>query len=77
MQLFTADDTMFKKKFFAPKNMKKPPSNRPPIFFQYCSLRNFYIMTLALILFGLDVEEFVQYRIFPAGKVNTSKIQLH
>ena len=31
----------------------------------------------SLILFGLDVEEFVQYRSFPAGKVNTSKIQVH
>ena len=40
MQLFSADATMFKKKiniFFAPENMKKPPSkvahNRPRTFF--------------------------------------------
>ena len=42
MQLFSADASVFKKKFknnFDPENMKKPPSkvahNRPPIFFYW------------------------------------------
>ena len=81
MQLFSADTTMLLKKnyiFFAPENMKKPPSkvahNRPrPFFFQYCQSAQIQPKSQFLFHKNLPPRDFSIMTLEPGGSSNRSR----